>query len=363
MKIGIVTITELSNFGNRLQNYALQTILESMGNTVETIPNYIIYRDMRKPVWKGKQFIKGCLKIALRKDYRTLAELKKMKPFDDFDAVYIHKAANYESTIDFITPNMNENYDRFVAGSDQIWNPYFTFNFDFEFLKFADKEKRIAYAASFGVEQIPDTKKTYFQTALKEMHAISVREHAGKRIVSRLIGREVPVVLDPTLLLTKEDWMKIEKKPTWKDNQPFLLFYFLGNVEEKKRMMRQIEAKHPEYTECSVIDIHNPADLKRFCIGPCEFIWLIHHAKLMVTDSFHGSVFSILMETPFISAKRKDNNVSMNSRIESLFCLLELSHTEDIVVDHIIRRQELNKKLERCREESKNYLRNALRGN
>ena len=127
--------------------------------------------------------------------------------------------------------------------------------------------------------------------------------------------------------------------------------------------MRQIEAKHPEYTEYSVIDIHNPADLKRFCIGPCEFIWLIHHAKLMVTDSFHGSVFSILMETPFISVKRKDNNVSMNSRIESLFYLLELSHTEDIIIDHIIRRQELNKKLERCREESKNYLRNALRGN
>lgn len=149
-KIGIVTITELENFGNRLQNYALQETLVELGFEVETLRNYIIYKNERTVCWKLKQFIKALLG---NKEAHYLLERKKR--FDQYDSQYF-KFSKYYSTIDFISPNIENQYDYFICGSDQIWNITFPFNLNFNFLTFAPYEKRISYAGSFGISSLPN---------------------------------------------------------------------------------------------------------------------------------------------------------------------------------------------------------------
>ena len=362
MKIGIITITELSNFGNRLQNYALQTTLEKMGHEAETIPNYIIYRHFKQPMDKAKRLVvKGLGKRILRGDNLEIAELLKQRSFDSFDKKYIKKASDAYSDIHFITPDLGKQYDCFVAGSDQIWNPYFCFNFDFEFLRFADVGKRIAYSASFGVSHIPDEKVSYFGYALSEIPTISVREYTGRSIVKQLTGRDVPVTADPTLLLTKEEWSRIAKRPKWCDEREnYILVYFLGDPGRKNECLNSLIGEREAFHRCKVIDIHDPENLKHFGIGPCEFIWLIQHAKCMITDSFHGTVFSILMEKPFISVQRQGSEISMNSRIESLFFMLNIKQRDDMVYEHILEPEKVDDALHHQRVVARDYLRKAI---
>lgn len=358
MKIGIVTITELDNFGNRLQNYALQSYLQSYDIQVETIPNYIIYKNRKNYLYKAKKIVKGVLKALIKRNINLISELYKQRRFEKFDRHYFTFSKEY-STIDYISPKLNAMYDYFIAGSDQIWNPYFTFNFDFNFLQFADINKRIAYAASFGVSELPEKDKECFKKYLDGMKCISVREFAGQKIVKELTGKDIPVVLDPTLLLTKEQWLKIEKKPKWIKQQKYILTYYLGDVAPRDTLFNRIKIDYPEFKNMQIIDIHDTNKIRAFSITPDEFIWLIHNASLMITDSFHGTVFSVIMNTPFITQNRVDNYVQMNSRIESLYQLLKIDSNELV---HMYGNdiENINNNIENNRIIAHNYLLNAL---
>ena len=246
----------------------------------------------------------------------------------------------------------------FVAGSDQIWNSYFLFNFEFNFLKFAQAYKRVSYAASFGTDHVKVEYIDRFSKYLSEMAHISVREISGKRIVENLTNKTATVVLDPTMLFDVSQWSEMEKKPEWAKNENFILTYYLGKTNGRKSIFNQLYTENEELKSYRVIDIFDPNIPEQYTITPDEFIWLIHHAALVVTDSFHGTVFSILFGTRFCSLPRIGDGVSMQSRLDSLFELLGID-SEGLIID-VKKQPEVYVKLEKCRHLSRNYLKNAL---
>ena len=317
MRIAIITLLGHFNYGNRLQNYALQKFISNYVETVETIwfeKNYLpeIKRDKldKKYVKNNFKFIfnwKGARKI--EKYYgRECIRQYNIKKFSD---KYINIRYDYK-----INKKIDNIYDYFIVGSDQVWNPNFwskRYNYaNIRFLKFASKEKRIAYAASIAIPEIPKDKERFFKDSLNEMKAISMREKAGAELVKNLTGREVPVVVDPTILLSKEEWQKIELKSEWYNGEKYILTYFLGNPSP---VIENI-AKKNNWKIYNLMDKNN---LDLYTSRVEEFIFLIDNAKLVATDSFHACVFSILMNTPFLVVNRQEKGMAdMTSRIDTL---------------------------------------------
>lgn len=357
MKVGLVTITELDNFGNRLQNYALQQVLQEFGHTVETIPNLIIYKKRKNFLYKTMLKIYGLFKWLALKNRDVISELEKQARFEIFDSKYICFSSK-QCTIEYIPDNLDDDYDAFVAGSDQIWNSNFLFNFEFNFLRFAQAYKRVSYAASFGSDYVKEEYVDKFSKYLSEMAYISVREIAGKKIVENLTNKNATVVLDPTMLFDASQWSLMEKRPRWVIDRNYILTYYLGKTEERKNVFDQIYKEKKEYKSYQVIDIFNPNIPYQYTITPDEFLWLVHHAVLMVTDSFHGTVFSILYGTPFCSSVRIDYGASMQSRLDSLFELLGIDR-EGLITD-VKGQLDVYIKLEEYRHISIDFLKNAL---
>lgn len=357
MKVGIVTITELDNFGNRLQNYALQRVLQELGHRVETIPNLITYAKRKNPLNKAFRKIYGIIKWMILKNRDMLSDLEKQERFEIFDSEHFSFSSKY-STIDYISEDLDNDFEVFVAGSDQIWNSNFTFNFEFNFLRFAQPYKRVSYAASFGTDHVRTEYVDLFSQYLSEMAYISVREIAGKRIVENLTNKTATVVLDPTMLLDVSQWSEMERKPGWSVEKDYILTYYLGDTRDRKTIFDQIYNEIENYRSYQVIDVFNPNLPEQYATTPDEFLWLIHHAALVVTDSFHGTVFSILFGTPFCSAARIDCGVSMQSRFNSLFELLGIER-ENLVTD-VKKQASVYSKLEEYRKISMAYLEDAL---
>lgn len=357
MKVGIVTITELENFGNRLQNYALQQVLQDIGCLVETIPNRIVYEKRRKPLYKAILRMDGFFRWIFLGDRYLLTSMEKQKNFDRFDAEYFKFSSQY-STLNYIPEDLDEKYDAFIAGSDQIWNSYFLFNYEFNFLQFAQPYKRISYAASFGADHVKAEYVEQFAKYLSEISHISVRELAGKKIVEELTGKTATVVLDPTMLLDVTRWTAMERKPVWAVGEMFILVYYLGSTQGRQAIFNQLYTEKAEYKSYQIIDIFDPNLPEQYASRPDEFLWLIHHAALVVTDSFHGTVFSILFGTPFCSPARIDSGVSMQSRFDSLFELLGIERGN--MVTDIKKQGSVYSKLEEYRRTSMAYLEDAL---
>jgi len=321
MKVAIITINDNNNYGNRLQNYALQTFLKHYIDVVETL----WYDDLTNFELKNIINLKSIIKFLINKNgYRNylqrnyLKECIKIYNIKIFSQKYID--INFVNDLNKIASQ----YDYFIAGSDQIWNPNFWLeknnHANIRFLKFTSKEKRIAYAASIAIPNVPKDKEQFFKDSLNEMKAISMREKAGAELVKKLTGRKVPVVVDPTILLSKEEWQKIEMVPEWYNGEKYILTYFLGNTSS---VVENI-AKENNWKIYNLMDSNN---LNLYASRVEEFIFLIEHAQLVVTDSFHACVFSILMNTPFLVINREQKGVSdMTSRINTL---LELFGYQD----------------------------------
>lgn len=294
-KIGVVTLYGMDNYGNRLQNHAVKTVLTLLRNDKVKELNEINHL----------LFIKLCK--------MTKIHLKRMIRFYSF--------SNKGHDIEFLCDYRDNKYNYIICGSDQIWNPTFAGR-SFYFAAFAPQEKRIAYAASFGVSEIPEEKKEEYTHYLSEMKAISVREEAGAKIVKELTGRDAEVLIDPTLMLYKEEWEKVSKKPKFGVGKKYILTYFLGNVcEEQSQYIKNISTEKGY----RIINLEGENPNKYwYSTGPAEFIWLIEHCEVMFTDSFHGSVFSVLMDVPFIVFDRNDKQASMSSRIDTLLSTLQL---------------------------------------
>lgn len=319
-KIGIMTLNGYYNYGNRLQNYALQESLKFLGFVVETIIN------RRTP--KKTKFIKRIHNLgtnsykeiyikAYNKTWRKIRKksiVKRTENFKEFTLNYINET-NYFISENNIPKNLSDRYDYFVTGSDQVWNPVNTLGSSIFFLTFAEKHKRIAYAPSFGVSEIKPEYKEKYKEWISEIPWLSVREDDGARIIKELTGRDAPVLVDPTLLLTKEKWLSIAKEAQNKPKGNYLLTYFLGGIPPKYK--KQIK-KIAKVNNLEVINLADIRDKETYRTGPSEFIDYINSCSVFCTDSFHGAVFSILFEKPFIVYERMGSTLSMFSRIETL---------------------------------------------
>ena len=314
MKIGISTIIDFDNYGNRLQNYASQQVIKTLGLEEETLPKVVSHGI--------KQKISGLVFPPLvffydkspKKDIAKLNQKLREKKFRDFTSRYINASKHYITSYEGLK-ELAINCDFVVTGSDQVWNYNFRPNLDIDFLQFAPKEKRISYAASFGVSEIPEKYREKYTEYLSDMNYLSVREQAGQKIIKELTGQDCELLIDPTMMLTKDEWLQIALKPKCTPQKKYLLTYVLGNQTEE---LTNFVNKLAEEKGLEVLNLLNPYDKDIHCVDPGEFVYLINHAEVMITDSFHGAVFSILMETPFVIFERQDSNISMNSRIDTL---------------------------------------------
>lgn len=318
-RVGIVTITFGENYGNRLQNYALQEVVKSLGYEAETLQRNV-YNSFLSQV---KNRFCGL--------FRKKIEKQRKRTFQQFNNLYIKFS---EECLYKRKPNKHiaEKYDAFISGSDQIWNPNWDFNSDIDFLTFAHENQRITYAASFGVEEIPEVKKFRYQRWLlgfKE-ERLSVREETGVRIVEELTGQSPKLHIDPTMLLPVEKWSRIERKPNNIDMpHRYILVYCLSNV--KKDDMKYIE-KRASDIGAKLIYLNSLEHPEWYVLNPAEFIYLIHKATLVFTDSFHGCVFSMLYHVPFVVLHRKKSISNMEDRI---FTLLRTFHMEKRDIENL----------------------------
>lgn len=310
--VGIVTIIDSGNFGNRLQNYALSYYC----NNVLKVDTYtLINHDYLN---NRKLLILRICKHMLRKikiDKRNKKDIDKFRNFMLFDKniKYYDKVINAYSKFN--------KFKYLIVGSDQVWNPNFRRLRDVDVLKYANNSKRISYAVSFGVENIEKKYDNRIINDISKFDSLSVREDSGKRIIQNKIDADVKVVIDPTMLLSSADWDKVAKSPIKVPNKKYILCYFLGenNGKRKDEINRIAEENNYE-----IVDILN-RDGKYFSCGPSEFIWLIKNASLVCTDSFHASVFSILYDVSFIVFDREQKKMkNMNSRINTLLSKFKL---------------------------------------
>ncbi|EME8072365.1 polysaccharide pyruvyl transferase family protein, partial [Enterococcus faecium] len=335
-------------------------VLVKKGYEVQTIKN-LFQSDMpqkRNLVKKAFCAIKnGNLESKIKN--RKLNRIRTNK-FVNFTKKWIYESEDMITSLDQGI-NIDNDFDFYIIGSDQVWNYTFSRFSELDFVSYSNKPK-ISYAASFGVTFVPDKQKNFFIEGLNNIDFISVREEAGKKIVEELSDKKATVVLDPTMLLDKEEWGKLSKESNFDTNFSYVLTYFLGEftIEYKKYVEKYAKEK-----KVKIINIGDISDRKTWLADPSDFVKLFENAQAVFTDSFHACVFSIIFEKYFEVFERQSTLLSMNSRIDTLLTSLSIedrwnrggdSHKKEINYS------EVKKLLEYKKKESMDFLDSALKG-
>lgn len=383
MKIGIMTSNAafLDNYGAVLQAFAMTSQLEMWGDTPEIInyqystgeqivsAEYSVDRSVKarlKYIFSDEVSIRQKVLYRCARNKRELQTelfrqfVKKNIPID------LHGVITYDDL-----KNQKLKYDCLICGSDQVWNPliHSKRNDPGFFLQFGSETcKRIAYAPSFGISVLPDEAKTNLKEYTDRFDALSVREKSGAEIMSGVCGRDVPVVLDPTMMADPSVWKKFDKMPVGMPNQ-YILVYRFGRMAYMEKQIKHIasELKLPVLEIPVSIESYGKGSKLLFGVGPEEFVSLIRNAKMVLTDSFHASVFSILNHTPFYTFLRQGKNEenNMNSRMENLLEMVGLQDRliypdSEILEVSEIDYQNADEILTKKREASQEYLQSAL---
>ena len=353
-KIGVVTITDNNNYGNRLQCYAVQRfIVEHLDMPTESINNY-----------NGNQFkkiIKKMIKTILNYDNQQ----KKNQRYKMFIAFNKNiKISRYIIKNGKVNKKIEDEYNYFITGSDQVWNPTFAGQ-QFYYLDFSKNTPKISFSASIGTTDLTTKDKEKIKNNLNDFEFISVREQSAKEIIEKLTKRnDVEVLIDPTMLLTSEEWDKVSKKPEQIKKikqKKYILNYFLGELSESRKQEIERIAKENNCHIINILDKTNPF----YITGPSEFLWLEKNAFLICTDSFHSSVFAILYNRPFVVFDREDKMKKMNSRIDTLLSKFKLEdrrfNGKEITKENLNHDYtEAYKILEKERKKSEEFLKKAL---
>lgn len=384
-KVGIVSCYFKDNYGSMLQAYATKKILDN-----NNIPNETINIDYNKDFKKGKKkyytsqifnfkFIKnkfGMIKMKFQKKLnkelgKNIAiRTNKYKEFRR-EINLSRTSNNYED----LTNQAKEKYSDVIVGSDQLWLPvnvvadYYTLNWVPESIN------KISYSTSFGFSSIPTKYYEQYKKFLSRINHLSTREKSGVDIINKITGKEAELVCDPTILLKREEWDK-ECSNTPIYTEKYILCYYLGNNIEHRKFAERLKEK----TGCKIVSLNHADEYVKysdeFCdyapydIGPREWINLIKNAEYICTDSFHGTVFSIIFNKIFFDFRRHNSKsgVSTNSRIDSLLDVAGinkeriLTGTENVedVLKYKIDYEKVNKNIESFREKSKLWLLNSI---
>lgn len=342
-RIAIATNWQYPDYGGMIQAYASQLAVESLGCDVEVLDASNLQGDIDSR--KMKYFLKNItdLSVVREKSSVVFSTLRRKLPgeygegmrtrreaFAVFSAKNFKPSRAFEKWSDL--SSATHGYDCVVVGSDQLWLPSNIMG-DYYTLSFVPDDVRIAnYATSFGVAAIPDYLKLQAKDFLERFDALSARESSGQRIIKELIGREVPLVCDPTLLIDADRWGDLAEGNERLDT-PYILCYLMGDnpyqrdfIRELKRLTGYRIVQMPHLDRYIASD-KGFADDCVYDAGPAEFLGLVKDAALVCTDSFHGTIFSSIFNTPFFVFPRftKKATLSTNTRIESLLNRLELS--------------------------------------
>lgn len=359
MKIKTITCHDVYNFGASLQAYALMKYLNNKGHDVEIInykPLYLSYN-----LWAiGARWNKNILlRIAfyLYVVPNRLLQQKLRAKFDLFTRDYLNLTSKKYSSNEELKKNIPF-ADIYIAGSDQIWNTEGPNGKDLAFyLDFAPKNSvRASYAASFSIKYIVDDYREFVKKSIGKFDYLSVRESSGLLLLEQMDFNNAKLVLDPVFLLDKSSWFKIAKQFEY---EKYILIY----DQENNKLIKDAAIKLSKETGYKIVAIKNLypmtyANKKIKNIGPREFLGLIRGCEILLTNSFHGSAFSILFQKEFYVFKRSHQKV--NSRMVDLLNTLDIG---DRIIDDLLQicsnhidYNLVNKKLDKMRLSSYEYL-------
>lgn len=317
MKIAQLTLNGYFNYGNVFQKYALHHTLKKFSDFTE-----VLWYDNNNFSTEGGEFgtplqvTPSNFEVQRWFAYESARSVK----FKEFCERYINTRFN----LPYIE-EIADDYDFFVVGSDQVWNPNdLKTLFYIRFLEFVPHEKSIAYAASIANPEIPDECKEYFRQRISDFDYVSVREEGAVNLIKNLGLKTPELVLDPVMLLTRDEWLNIAHRPSWfneKYQRGYIFTYYLRN--EPPTEIKSV-AKELSLPVINMLDLNN---FNHYVVGPEEFIYLIMNATLVYTNSFHGVALSILLRIPFINREYDDKSTqSISLRIPSLLKMFGLEN-------------------------------------
>ena len=385
--IGILTFQKIENYGAALQCYALWYYLKKQGYNVEIIdlltPEHKRYIKSNKAVRinKNRNKILALVKTCYRKILQLIFYLShhhdlamRKKRFKEFYslAFYSKQYSGFDEILD--NPPL---YDIYITGSDQTWNPNICFDWEAYFLTFAPKNSRkIAYAPSIALREIPEELKDHMKSWLAEYSAISCREQSGVEIIKKLTSMNVEHVADPTFLLTREQWTKLAILPSNKTKSYILCLWFCAGADLQAKLafskkLKKVSGKQVVILPTPGYSFPHVSELEIvFNSGPKEFIGLIANADMVLTNSFHGTAFAAFLATSFYVFLRND---AIDDRMISLMKILKMedhiiSSQTSIDITEIARcapidRKKLDDYLSNFRNKSIHFLLQALEGN
>lgn len=318
--IGILTWHYYTNFGSALQAYALKKIIKKkISSNVEIIG----YRNSQFGI---TSYARMCLKVFLSKSLGVF--FKRFR----FSYALFQKDFLEDNKLFYDCFPSEPAFSHIICGSDQIWAPN-VFN-PIYFANFADgsKLRKVSYAASIGLNAIPENLIGEYKRLLSDFSFISVREETGAQLLKYKCGIEkVEVVLDPTFLLPVSEYKNMERRV--KAKKPYIFCYFLNKDHKYEQNVKKYAKEH----NLKIVGWSAKDDDKKWLgnydwIGPCEFLWLVHHADTIMTDSYHGTIFSLLFHKNFYTFERFSHNdpINQNSRI---FQLDKLFNIKDRIIN------------------------------
>lgn len=366
-KIGIITKHKIFNYGSFFQAYATQKIIENFGYEVSIIDYIYPNKDHNHSVSIKNRILNYGNSI-----------FKKILPGRPFDVwKFRHESCQnkyYKLTNTYVNQNsimMNPpDFDVYVSGSDQIWRPDFTKGDSVFFCDFAPlNKKRISFASSFGVTEIPEEFKESYKKMLSKFDFLSVRESDGVEIIRDLINCDAKLVLDPTLILDKHFYDEMLVSP--KIDKPYILCYGTSNNKYMERLAKYIQ-KHTKYEIIRIngksYDYFSRKIKYVLDAGPLEWLGLFSNASFILAQSFHATAFSIIFEKPFLSIIRGESN--HDSRQLNLLKLLEITDKAIVSgetfpdlgnIDFNGNYEHVNELLQKERMNSIEYLKRALK--
>ena len=339
MKIGILTITPSIGFGGIMQAYALKYALEKLGHNVQVI-NYVPSRSIKSEIL---YFLKGVVNL-LRGKYTKFSFQAELKYRSQNVIPFIEKYLNYSEKV---TSNqqlkklINSNYEAVIVGSDQVWRPQYVLGIENYYLEGVDSRiKRIAYAASFGVNIFEYTKEEAIRCSklLKSFSYVSVREKSGVELVKTYLNYlgNVHCDLDPTLLVGTLAYERFISSPGQSTGRIFS--YILDPTVDKENLVKRISNSLNLGVYSFNTNAENPKKGLEERVAPSVEEWLngIYNAQFVVTDSFHGCVFSILFNKEFIVYVNKNRGAERFQSILSQLNLLDRMIYDEADFDSVI---------------------------
>jgi hypothetical protein len=366
-KIGIATVTTGLNYGTSLQAFSTKYLLKKLTYEAEILKlkgSLIKNRDIRLSkmlimVFRSLLYKKNLYKIFFRGKKKSVTN-KTKNMFADFNEKYLQIKSYKWSELKKI--GKDKNYIAFLCGSDQVWNGTTLYPDPLYYLEFSPEDKRIAFSPSFGCSEIPTYNKKIISKKISKFSAISTREESGCMIIKELTGAESICLVDPTLMLCRKEWSELFSLENRLIKSDYILVYFLDEPTDKaKKYIKNLKEK------LSIEIIGIPYDFVKIVsdrvvdAGPKQFLNLIYNAKFVVTDSFHGTAFSLNFRTPFATFER-DYGVQTNqsSRITSL--LTKINKINRFEPDHLDMDEniDIDLFLETERDKAVKYLNNSI---